>query len=47
VRHFLKNQLGLRWRKTGAIPVPPKRTVEEHVRDQAVFLGEKWEPRLK
>src|SRR5512135_755303 len=24
VRHFLKDQLGLRWRKTGAIPVPPQ-----------------------
>ena len=24
VRHFLKGRLGLRWRKTGAIPVPPK-----------------------
>src|SRR3954447_21727051 len=47
VRHFLKDQLGLRWRKTGAIPVPPKKTVEEHARDQAVFLREKPEPRLK
>src|SRR5512146_1813557 len=47
VRHFLKDQLGLRWRKTGAIPVPPKKTVEEHARDQAVFLREKLEPRLK
>src|SRR3954471_122298 len=25
VRHFLKNRLGLRWRKVGAIPVPPRR----------------------
>src|SRR3954468_3971518 len=25
VRHFLKNRLGLRWRQTGAIPVPPRR----------------------
>ena len=24
VRHFLKDRLGLRWRKTGAIPVPPR-----------------------
>ena len=47
VRHFLKGQLGLRRRKTGAIPVPPKKTVEEHARDQAVFLREKLEPRLK
>jgi transposase len=47
VRHFLKDRLGLRWRKTGAIPVPPKETVEEHARTQAVFLQEKSEPRLK
>jgi transposase len=47
VRHFLKDRLGLRWRKTGAIPVPPKKTVEEHARDQARFLHEKLEPRLK
>jgi transposase len=47
VRHFLKGRLGLRWRQTGAIPVPPKKTVEEHVRDQATFLREKLEPRLE
>ena len=45
VRHFLKDQLGLRWRKAGAIPVPPKETVEEHARTQAAFLQEKLEPR--
>ena len=47
VRHFLKARLGLRWRKTGAIPVPPKGTVEEHARKQDAFVQEKWEPRLK
>jgi transposase len=47
VRHFLKDRLGLRWRKTGAIPVPPKKTVEEHAREQAVFLQEELEPRLE
>jgi transposase len=41
VRHFLKGRLGLRWRKTGAIPVPPKRTIQEHAREQAAFLEEK------
>jgi transposase len=46
VRHFLKDRLGLRWRKAGAIPVPPKETVEEHARTQAVFVQEKLEPRL-
>ena len=47
VRHFLKDRLGLRWRRTGAIPVPPTKTVEEHAREQAVFLQEKLEPRLE
>jgi transposase len=47
VRHFLKNRLGLRWRQTGAIPVPPKKTIEEHAHDQGVFLEEKLEPRLE
>jgi transposase len=47
VRHFLKGRLGLRWRKTGAIPVPPRETVEEHARKQAAFLREELEPRLE
>jgi transposase len=47
VRHFLKDRLGLRWRKTGAIPVPPRETVEEHARKQAAFLREELEPRLE
>ena len=46
VRRFLKDRLGLRWRKTGAIPVPPKKTVAEHAREQAAFLEQKLEPRL-
>ena len=47
VRHFLKDRLGLRWRQVGAIPVPPKKTVEEHAQEQASFLQEKLEPRLE
>jgi transposase len=47
VRHFLKHRLGLRWRQTGAIPVPPAKTVEEHAREQAAFLQEKLEPQLE
>ena len=47
VRHFLKQSLGLRWRQTGAIPVPPKKTIAEHARDQTAFLAEQLEPRLK
>jgi transposase len=46
VRHFLKDRLGLRWRRTGAIPVPPKKTIAEHARDQAAFLKSELEPRL-
>jgi transposase len=38
VRLFLKETLGLNWRKTGAIPVPPKESVEEHAQKQAAFL---------
>src|SRR3954452_6536819 len=47
VRHFLKDRLGLRWRRTGAIPVPPKKTIAEHAREQAAFLRDKLEPRLE
>src|SRR3954462_423544 len=46
VRHFLKNRLGLRRRKVGAIPVPPKKTVEEHAREQARFLDQELGPAL-
>src|SRR3954463_12535697 len=47
VRHFLKDRLGFRWRRTGAIPVPPKKTIAEHARDQAAFVEGKLEPRLE
>jgi transposase len=47
VRHFLKDRLGLGWRKVGAIPVPPKKTIAEHARDQADFLRDKLEPKLQ
>jgi transposase len=47
VRHFLREGLGLRWRQTGAIPVPPGKTIQEHAREQAAFLAEKMEPRLE
>src|SRR3954469_11032212 len=47
VRHFLKDRLGLRWRQVGAIPVPPKKTVQEHARDQAAFVEQELEPRLE
>ncbi len=38
VRMFLRETLGLRWRKVAAIPVPPKKSVEEHAATQAAFL---------
>lgn len=38
VRTFLRQSLGLRWRKVAAIPVPPKRTACEHAATQAAFL---------
>src|SRR3954454_21077819 len=47
VRHFLKDRLGLRWRQVGAIPVPPKETIQEHAREQAAFVEQKLEPRLE
>jgi transposase len=47
VRHFLKHRLGLRWREVGAIPVPPKKTIQEHAREQAAFVQEELGPRLE
>jgi transposase len=38
VRKFLKNDLGMKCLKVAPIPVPPKKTVEEHARTQADFL---------
>jgi transposase len=38
VRRFLRETLGLRWRKVSAIPVPPKKSVQEHAANQADFL---------
>ncbi len=45
VRHFLKDRLGLRWRRAGAIPGPPRKTIAEHAREQSAFLRDKLEPR--
>ena len=38
VRVFLKDQLGMRFRKVAAIAIPPKRTPQEHAQIQAAFL---------
>lgn len=39
--------LGLKWRCLAAIPLPPKKTIEEHAATQAAFLETKLEPRLE
>ena len=46
VRKFLREHLGLRFRKVAAVPVPPKQSVEEHAKNQAAFLNQELEPRL-
>jgi transposase len=39
--------LGLKWRCLAAIPLPPKKTIEEHAATQADFLETKLEPLLE
>lgn len=39
--------LGLKWRRLAAIPLPPKKTIEEHAATQAEFLETKLEPLLE
>jgi transposase len=46
VRHFL-HRLGLKPRKVAAIPIPPKSTLDEHVKVQAAFRETQLEPRLQ
>jgi transposase len=41
VREFLKKDLGMKCLKVAPIPVPPKKTVEEHARTQADFLKDR------
>jgi len=38
VRKFMKEDLGMKCLKVAPIPVPPKKTVEEHAQEQAAFL---------
>ena len=38
VREYLRETMGLRWRKVAAVPVPPKQTLPEHAASQAAFL---------
>jgi transposase len=37
VRKFMKETLGMKCLKVAPVPVPPKKTVEEHAQTQAVF----------
>jgi len=39
--------LGLKWRCVAAIPLPPKKTIEEHAATQAAFLKDRLEPLLE
>ncbi len=39
--------LGLKWRCLAAIPLPPKKTIEEHAATQAAFLESTLEPLLE
>jgi len=39
--------LGLKWRCVAAIPLPPKKSIEEHAATQAEFLETKLEPLLE
>jgi hypothetical protein len=47
VRASLKTHLGLRYRKVAAIPVPPKKTIEDHAQEQARYLQEVLGPCLE
>jgi transposase len=38
VRKFLRDDLGMKCLKVAPVPVPPKKTVEEHAQTQADFL---------
>ena len=38
VREFLRDTLKLKWRKVGAVPLPPKLSLPEHAAQQAAFL---------
>ncbi len=46
VRRFLL-RLGLKPRKVAAVPLPPKSTLPEHVREQRRFLDDELEPQLR
>lgn len=46
VRWFLRDTLGLRWRRAAAVPCPPKQTLAEHIQTQAAFRDGQLAPLL-
>jgi transposase len=46
VRHFL-HRLNLKPRKMASLPIPPKKTLAEHVTEQGRFLEEELQPALQ
>jgi transposase len=46
IRQFLKAELGFRWRRTRALPCPPKKDLTDHIREQKQFLDSRLQPRL-
>ena len=41
VRKFLRDELGMRFRKVASIPLPPKKSPQEHAETQADFLKDR------
>ena len=41
VREFMRDSLKLKWRKVGAVPLPPKLSLPEHAAQQAAFLKDR------
>ena len=46
VRRFL-HRMGLEPRKVAAVPIPPKSTLDEHIKTQAEYREKKLEPKLE
>ncbi len=47
VRRFLRRSWGSSRTKVAAVPLPPKSTLPEHVREQRRFLDDELEPQLR
>jgi hypothetical protein len=46
IRKFLRTELGFRWRRTRAIPCPPRTGLPDHIREQKHYLETQLQPRL-